>query len=801
MSTRTSTLLLGMVIVVVYLVSTFSPALASVQTQSASDRAALVALYNATNGPNWTNNSNWLSSAPLSNWYGVTTDTNGRVTILKLPDKNLSGPIPPELGNLTSLRVLYLDKNQLSGPIPPELGSLTNLTSLSLTGNQLTGSIPPELGNLTNLTDLFLVSNQMNGTIPHELGNLTNLKYLFLQDNQLSGPLPQSLARLSGLRIFRFKNNPGLCAPTNTDFQVWLEGIPSRSGPNCGLSIAPTQRPTPVSQQLSPISKASTTSTDRATLVALYNATNGPNWKDNSGWLSDAPIGVWYGVDTNAHGRVTVLNLRFNLLNGVIPMELGDLTELKVLNLWANSLNGPIPPELGDLINLESLSLSVSKLRGPIPSELGNLTSLETLGLSGNQLSGSIPSELGNLTNLETLSLWSNQLDGAIPSELGNLINLESLGLSGNQLSGSIPSELGNLTNLKTLALGDNRLTGNLPMNLTNIPNLGKLGLENNPDLCAPTDAAFQSWLKAIEDKSGPDCGAVVQTYPSMGWFKGRTLHVSVAAMDRLPELRYSVAQSNGEFVHLRIAPSKDTMELLVFRVRVQNHTATSVVFTVDEESAQLGDFNSERYFPMNVGERAEEVTGPPGPKSESRKVLELKPDGTLRPKRGFIRGPIELQRGTGLDGWIVFEAPKETRFRYFRWLAGDSITIPFGSASQPMPTVTPTGRLDVTPAPTATRDPQPTVPPTRASVVQTPTASRSASQPEPTAVPKVDLPVVPSPTATPFFRRGFFVNSVSSVPSIQTPGQLDLRDPITLSIMGILITLAATAVQLFRGR
>ena len=384
-------------------------------------------------------------------------------------------------------------------------------------------------------------------------------------------------------------------------------------------------------------------------------------------------------------------------------------------------------------------------------------------------------------------------------------------------------------------------------MNLTNIPNLDKLGLENNPGLCAPTDAAFQSWLKAIKDRSGPDCSSVVQTYPSMGWFKGKILHVNIAAMDRLPELRYSSVNQSGKVAHLRIAPSKDTMELVVFRVRVQNHTATSVVFTVDKESAQLGDFNSERYFPLNMGERAEEVTGPPGPKSESRKVLELKPDGTLRPKRGFIRGPIELQRGTGLDGWIVFEAPKEARFRAFRWLAGDSITIPFGAASQPEPTVTPTGRLDVAPAPTATKglqssalptrpsvvqapttsgsasQPEPTVaprdrldvapsptatsalqssaPPTRASVVQTPTASSSTSQLEPTVTPTDRLDAAPAPTATPFFRRGFFVNSVSSVPSIQTPGQLDLRDPITLSIMGILITLAATAVQLFRGR
>ena len=144
-------------------------------------------------------------------------------------------------------------------------------------------------------------------------------------------------------------------------------------------------------------------------------------------------------------------------------------------------------------------------------------------------------------------------------------------------------------------------------------------------------------------------------------FYKGRTLHVSVAAMHRLPELRYSVAKRDGELTHLRIASSRDTMELVVVRVKVQNHTATSTVFTVDKEWAQLRDFNSNRYFLLDVDEGAEVVTGPPGPKSESREVLELESDGTFSANRDFIRGPIKLQKGTGLDGWIVFEAPNTT--------------------------------------------------------------------------------------------------------------------------------------------
>ena len=151
----------------------------------AGDRAALAALYNATDGQGWRKRTNWLRTyAPLSYWYGVRTDSSGRVIELNLGSNRLSGEIPPELGNLTNLQLLHLDHNQLSGEIPPELGNLTNLQLLYLHYNQLSGEIPPELGNLTNLQLLHLHHNQLSGEIPPELGKLTNLGALYLDHNQ-----------------------------------------------------------------------------------------------------------------------------------------------------------------------------------------------------------------------------------------------------------------------------------------------------------------------------------------------------------------------------------------------------------------------------------------------------------------------------------------------------------------------------------------------------------------------------------------------------------------------------------------
>ena len=63
---------------------------AATAQQDSTDRAALVALYNATDGDNWTNNTNWLSSEPIGQWHGVTTDAESRVTHLRLNHNELS---------------------------------------------------------------------------------------------------------------------------------------------------------------------------------------------------------------------------------------------------------------------------------------------------------------------------------------------------------------------------------------------------------------------------------------------------------------------------------------------------------------------------------------------------------------------------------------------------------------------------------------------------------------------------------------------------------------------------------------
>ena len=142
----------------------------------------------------------------------------------------------------------------------------------------------------------------LSGEIPAELGRLANLRYLFLHNNELTGPIP-----------------PG---------------------------VAPAQ--------------------DRAVLRVLYNDTGGADWTNNMNWLSGEPLSEWYGVTTDANGRVTILSLSANGLTGTIAAELGVLTtHLTGLYLNDNELTGPIPAALANLAQLQVFDISNTGLCAP----------------------------------------------------------------------------------------------------------------------------------------------------------------------------------------------------------------------------------------------------------------------------------------------------------------------------------------------------------------------------------------------------------------------------------------------------
>lgn len=377
------------------------------------DRNALIALFNSTGGPNWINNTNWNTTSPLNTWYGVSTDANGCVTQIDLNptntdagNNNLTGNLPPEIGDLLNLEYLDLSHQNITGPIPNTIGNLQNLLWLELDSNEMTGSIPTAIGNLVNLEFLALRMNQFSGSLPEELGNLNALKYLIADQNFFTGNLPQSLGNLLNLEVLWLYENQ-------------LDG------------------PLPLS--LSNLSK----------LEQLLISDNQLN-----GMLPD-----FWGNLVN----MQVLWLDDNQFVGQIPNSISLMSELEQLLLHNNLLTGTIPSHLENLSSLEWLSLGDNNFTGTIPIELGNISTLEKLLIYRTQVSGTIPVELGNLSNLTNLWLPFNNLTGEIPNSLTNLLNLEQLLLSDNQLEGSIPQNLNQLRNITAINVENNLLMGAIP--------------------------------------------------------------------------------------------------------------------------------------------------------------------------------------------------------------------------------------------------------------------------------------------------------------------------------------------------
>ena len=363
----------------------------------AAEYAALQALYQSAGGARWRKSFNWLTDAPLGDWYGVTTGPSGRVEILSLAGNRLSGQIPDDLAELEQLRVLNLGRNGLRGAIPSALGRNSELASLDLSQNDLSGPIPTEFGNLAELDYLDISSNRISGQIPRELADSSRLRIIRAAGNNLSGPVPSQLGGLTSLEVLDLGSNR-------------LRG------------------PLPV--ELSGLTFLWELSLDKNAL---------------SGQIPP---------ELGRMANLGILNLSSNQLTGQIPPELAQLAGLQVLILSRNGLTGEIPRQLGQLPKLASVLIDENHLTGQIPPGLAGLSSLRVLRLSNNDLSGSIPREFGNAARLLRLHLDGNELSGPIPPELGRLSEIQQLVLDRNRLSGPIHPALHRLHGFEELRLG-----------------------------------------------------------------------------------------------------------------------------------------------------------------------------------------------------------------------------------------------------------------------------------------------------------------------------------------------------------
>ena len=168
------------------------------------DSLALVAIYNASDGANWTKNK-WELDKPIDTWPAVTV-TDGRVTALKLTTSGVIAQdwtLPEAVGDLTELTELRINSNKLTGTIPDAVYSLSKLQKLYFQNNNLTGSLSPKLGQLTELVEVYIDRNKnFGGTLPAEIGALTKLTGINISQTAIGGAIPQALTGCKALKNF-----------------------------------------------------------------------------------------------------------------------------------------------------------------------------------------------------------------------------------------------------------------------------------------------------------------------------------------------------------------------------------------------------------------------------------------------------------------------------------------------------------------------------------------------------------------------------------------------------------------------
>uniref|UniRef100_A0A453NCQ7 Leucine-rich repeat-containing N-terminal plant-type domain-containing protein n=1 Tax=Aegilops tauschii subsp. strangulata TaxID=200361 RepID=A0A453NCQ7_AEGTS len=399
------------------------------------------------------------------------------------------GSIPPSLGNCSRLRELGAGYNNLSGVIPNELFNATSLEYLSFPNNDLHGAIDgTDITNLRNLVTLDLGRNSFSGKIPVSIGQLKKLEELRLDNNNMSGELPSALSNCTNLITIDLKSNNFSGELTKVNFSllpnlrtldVFLNNFSGKvpeSLYSCSNLTALRLAGNNLSGQLSPqIGNLKYLTFMSLTDNSFKNITNALHILKRC-------------------KNLTTLLIALNFRGEIMPKDdkIDGFENLQVLGIGGCELSGQIPHWISKLGNLQILVLADNRLNGSIPVWIKTLSNLFYLDISNNSFTGRIPTAIMDMPMLKSekskahldprvfelpvysspsrqyrvptalpkvLDLSKNKFTGVIPLEIGQMKALLSLNFSFNHLTGHIPQSICNLTKLQVLDLSANNLT------------------------------------------------------------------------------------------------------------------------------------------------------------------------------------------------------------------------------------------------------------------------------------------------------------------------------------------------------
>uniref|UniRef100_A0A2N9G6Y9 Protein kinase domain-containing protein n=1 Tax=Fagus sylvatica TaxID=28930 RepID=A0A2N9G6Y9_FAGSY len=386
--------------------------------------------------------SHWnpLNSSHYCNWPEITC-TNGSLTQLRLPNKNITGTFPPFICDLKNLTLFDLSNNNIFNEFPKALYNCSKLEDLDLSQNYFNGPIPLDIHRLSRLRRLNLGANSFSGNIPTSIGQLKELRKLQLFSCPFSGSFPLEIGNLYNLERLELAYNVNMTAAV----------LPSSF-------------------------------TKLKKLTYLWMAGSNLN-----GEIPDA-IGE---MEALVH-----LDLSRNNLSGKIPSSLFMPKNLSIVYLYKNQLSGEIP-RVVKALNIDVIDLSENKLTGTIPDDFGRLRNmsatiyrglcLQTFGrysrledfqVSANKLTGNLPEHLCGYGRMVGVVAFDNDLTGELPKSLGNCSGLRMVSVYNNRFTGNIPSGLWTSSSLSFLMISNNSFMGELPQSVA--ANLSRLQMSNN---------------------------------------------------------------------------------------------------------------------------------------------------------------------------------------------------------------------------------------------------------------------------------------------------------------------------------
>ncbi|KAJ0772099.1 putative leucine-rich repeat-containing, plant-type, leucine-rich repeat domain superfamily [Helianthus annuus] len=380
--------------------------------------------------------------------------------------------IPSFIGSLRNLRYLNLSESKIGGIIPPQIGNLSELRVLSL--GSFYGIYGDPQGTLTSRNIQWLSSLRWLHHLDMSSTNLSEATDWFQVINALPSLVQLHMSRC-GLRN-AYSHVPSLNVTSlslldlsnnylyNTSVPRWIFSL--KNLVSLDLTSCNFDGPLPSIYSFRNLTSLESVHVRRNDFMNSPSVLKG--FSSNLMSLDLSACGLSSSALDSLHNLTSLLSLdlSYNQLTKAIPNSFGNLCRLREIDLSLNNFsNISLAYLLQSLFeckspSLESLSIIDSGLSGPIPYSIGRLSSLKRLRLYSNRLNGSIPDSIGRLSSLEQLDIQNNQLSGNLPNSLGQLSNLNEIWFSFNLLTGVLTeAHFSKLVNLTYINGEGNKLT------------------------------------------------------------------------------------------------------------------------------------------------------------------------------------------------------------------------------------------------------------------------------------------------------------------------------------------------------